>query len=343
VPLRHLALLLAALLAAGATGCASEPGAAPAGAVAEGPLVVATTTILADLVSQLLGDAGHVESLMGPGQDPHGFSPSARQAERLRRADLVVANGLGLEEGVGDAIAAAEAAGVPVVRVAEEVDVLPPGGESVHDHEDVHDSEDGGDEAEDPEGDDGHDHGEGDPHVWFDPVRTAEGMRAVGAALADLDPAGDWDARTDALVDDLTTLDAEIAELLAPVPERCRQLVTNHDNLGYLAARYDLEVIGTVLPGTSASADPSARAFAELVELLRRTGVPAVFVDTTVATRPAEVLTSEVGRDVAVVELYTDALGEPGSGADTYAGMLTTDARRIADALADCGPRGETP
>lgn len=318
-PLRLLALAVLAGVLAACGASSSEPeDAATDGA--PGPVVVATTTILGDMVGQIVGEEGTVEVLMAPGQDPHGFAPSAQQAERLREADLVVANGLGLEEAARDVLEAAEADGVPVVHVAEAVDPLAPA-ESAAEHEEHADEE--------------HAHEEGDPHVWFDPLRMAEGARVVGGALTDV-AEGDWAARAEEVAADLEDTHEQVAEILAGVPDACRRLVTNHDTLRYLAARYDFEVIGTVIPGTSTAAQPAARDFAALAEVLRETGAPAIFAETTQATRLAEALAEEVGRDIEIVELYTGSLGEPGSGADTYAGMLTTDAQRIADALADC-------
>ena len=336
------ATLVAAMAAVALTACgalAGAPGDTPGSSggssvtTGAGPLVVATTTILGDVVGEVIGGDGRVEVLMSPGQDPHGFSPSAQQAELLRGADLVVANGLGLEAAAMDVIEAAEQDGVPVVRVAEEVDPLGTG-ESADEHAehaggDEHDEEEDHAEA-------GHHHDDGDPHIWFDPLRMADGARVIGQALGELDATGDWDARAERVAASLEATHDEVVDILAAVPPGCRTLVSNHDNLSYLAARYDFEVIGTVLPGTSTAAEPSAQEFARLAEVLRETGTPAIFVETTQTTRLAESLAAEVGRDVAVVELFTDALGEPGSGADTYAGLLTTDARRIADALADC-------
>lgn len=317
---RRLPVLLVALGALLASACSSVSDDA-AGPATNGPLVVVTTTILGDVVGQVVGDDGRVEVLMAPGQDPHGFSPSAQQAQLLREADLVVANGLGLEASAHDVLEAAEDDGVRVLRVAEELDPVTDG------HEDEGGDEDDGD---------GHAHEGGDPHIWFDPLQMADGVRLVGDALAALGVEGNWTARAAEVASDLEAVHEEVATILSAIPDECRQLVTNHDNLGHLAARYDLEVVATVLPGTSTAVDPSAQDFAALADLLRTTGVPAIFAETTQTTRLAESLAADVGRDVAVVELYTDALGPPGSGADTYAGLLTTDARRIADALADC-------
>lgn len=321
---RRLLVLLVALGALLASACSSVSDDA-AGPATDGPLVVVTTTILGDVVGQVVGDDGRVEVLMAPGQDPHGFSPSAQQAQLLREADLVVANGLGLEASAHDVLEAAEDDGVRVLRVAEELDPV---------------TDEQGDEDGDGDGDgddgDGHAHEGGDPHIWFDPLQMADGVRLVGDALAALGVEGNWTARAAEVASDLEAVHEEVATILSAIPDECRQLVTNHDNLGHLAARYDLEVVATVLPGTSTAVDPSAQDFAALADLLRTTGVPAIFAETTQTTRLAESLAADVGRDVAVVELYTDALGPPGSGADTYAGLLTTDAQRIADALADC-------
>ena len=316
-PTRRLGALLAVagLLLA---GCGSDGSASAAGEGA--PLVMATTTILGDLVARIVGDQARVEVLMGPGADPHTFSPSAQQAARLREADLVVANGLGLESGAEDVIEAAEEDGTTVLHLAEQLDPLA-AGETADEHE--------------SHAEDGHDHEDGDPHVWFDPLRMAEAVGLVADALDGVAD-GDWQSRADALAADLRSLDEQVRDTLSTIPEGCRQLVTNHDNLGYLAARYDLEVVATVLPGTSTGVDPSAQDFAAAVEVVRDTGVPAIFVETTAARRLADALAAEVGRDVAVVELYTDALGEPGSGASTYEGLLATDAQRIAEALEGC-------
>lgn len=319
---RFAGLLVAVVLLA---GCGADGPATPAADTVAAddaqPVVVATTTILGDLVGRVVGDQARLEVLMAPGQDPHTFSPSAQQAALLREADLVVANGLGLEAAAGDLIEAAEEDGTRVVHVAEQLDPLAPGetGEEHDDHAD----------------EDGHGHEDGDPHVWFDPLRMADAMGIVADALDEV-AEGDWRTRAEDVADGLRALDEDVASTLATIPTACRKLVTNHDNLGYLAARYDLEVVATVLPGTSTGVDPSAQDFAAAVQVVREAGVPAIFVETTAAARLAEALAAEVGREVEVVELFTDALGEPGSGADTYEGLLTTDAERIADALADC-------
>lgn len=309
-----LLVLATGLTACGASGESTTPG--------SGPHVVATTSILGDVVGDVVGEHAEVQVLIPPGQDPHGFAPSARQAQDLRTADLVVANGLQLEEALLDVLDAAEGDGVPVLRLAEHLDPITPAGAVGDDH---------ADEADD-------DHGPLDPHVWLDPLRMADGARLIAERVeaAGIGDDVDWTARGDDVADDLEDLHDEVATILGPVPDDCRRLVTDHDSLGYFANRYDFDVIGSVIPGTSTQAEPSARDFAALAATLRDAGVMAVFVDVGQSTRLADALANEVGDDVTVVELYTGSLGEPGSGAEDYAGMLTTDARRIADALADC-------
>lgn len=323
------ATLLLATLAALTVGCGGGGGDAPPG-TGTGLRVVATTSILGDVVASIVGEHAEVEVLVPAGVDPHGFSPSARDAARLREADLVVANGLGLEESLQDALAAAEEDGVEVLHVAEEVDPLA-----------VPEGEHGDGQGTHAEGSEGEahddDHGALDPHVWLDPVRMAEAAELIGARLADLAPApagGSWEERGAAYADELRAVDEEIGGLLAGIPPERRLLVTSHDNLRYFAERYDFEVLGAVIPGTSSQSQPSTREVADLAALIERRDVPAIFTDVAGGTgRLAETLAAEAGRDVAVVEVYTDALGQQGSGAESLVELLRTNAERIADAL----------
>ena len=300
--------------------------------------VVATTSILGDIVANLVQDDGEVSVIMPPGADPHSFEPSAADAALLRDADLVIANGLMLEEALVTAVEAAEEEGVRIFELAAKLDPIAFDGDGPHDHDRSHDDEERGHDDEGHDDDDGHAHGPEDPHVWFDPIRMADGVRLIAAEIAAVDdrlePA-EWEARAEAYATELLAVHEEIEALFAAVENR--QLVTNHDALGYLAARYGFEVLGTVIPGATTRAETDPRQFAELIETVEAAQVPAVFAENTDSTRLAEQLASEViGRgdlDVQVVRIYTDALGEPGSGAETYLGLLRTTAERIADAL----------
>jgi zinc/manganese transport system substrate-binding protein len=167
----------------------------------------------------------------------------------------------------------------------------------------------------------------------MDPLRVAEGARMIAAALAEIAPEVDWIARADAYASSLTEADEMIVAVLSGVDEDDRIMVTNHDAFGYFADRYGFEVVGIVIPGGSTLGDPSSRELAELVETMEAEGVTAIFVETTQPSVLAEAVAAELGGDVDVVELYTGSLGEPGSGADTVIGMLTTNADGIAEAL----------
>jgi len=292
-------------------------------------LVVATTTILGDVARNIVGDHARVEVLMPLGADPHGYQPSARQVALLLEADLVVANGLLLEEGLIGVLASAAADGANVLEIGEFLSPLPFGGEGPHHDDDGHHDDDDGHHDDD----DGHGHGEHDPHLWMDPVRMAEAARLIAAELSRIEPGVDWAERADAYADELTAADARIRQILEVIPAGQRKLVTNHEAFAYFAARYGFEVVGVVIPGGSTLADPSSAQLASLVETMREEGVRAIFTETTQSAALAEAVAAELGGEVRVVPLYTGSLGEPGSGADSLIGMLITNAERIAEAL----------
>ncbi len=283
------------------------------------PLVMATTTILGDIVDKAAGDALQVEVLMPIGADPHDFSPSARQASRLREAVLVVANGVGLEEGLSDILAAAEADGVPVIRIGDLLDPQPYVAGSPEEHgEDNHDRET--------------DSRTLDPHVWMDPVRMSAAVEIIAGHLSETagvdvsDSAAVYQGEVLALHDEITTLIDE-------VPVDRRKMVTSHFSYGYYADRYGLEILGTVIPAATTAAEASPAAFAALVDLLEREGVSVIFGSTTESTTLADALAEEVGYQVKVVTLPTGSLGEGGSGAETYLDMMRTSTRLIVENL----------
>jgi len=314
---------------------APEPTSAPTPAPEQPALpplsIVVTTSILGDVVSAITGDDAVVRVLMGPGVDPHVYEASAADAAAMRDADLVIANGLLLEERLVSALEAAEEDGVRVLSVAEQVDPIEFASKDDHGHDHGHSH------SHSHSDDDEHDHGDEDPHFWWDPTRMAMAVELLGAALSDIRPEIDWAARVATYNAELMAVHDEMTTLFATIPDARRRIITNHDSLGYLAARYDFEVIGTVIPGSTTSAATNSRDFARLVDLVVTEGVNVIFAENTDSTILAEQLGSEaVGRGdvtVTVVRLYTDALGEPGSGAETYLGMLRTTARMITEAL----------
>jgi ABC-type Zn uptake system ZnuABC Zn-binding protein ZnuA len=155
----------------------------------------------------------------------------------------------------------------------------------------------------------------------------------IAERLATVAPEIDWAARAATYRQEVLATDAEVERILSTVPADRRTLVTNHDSLGYFADRYGFEVIGTVIPHGGTEAEPSARDIADLVSLLEAEDVAVIFAENIDPSGLAEAVAAEVDHPVEVVELYTDGLGEPGSGADSYVGLLLTDAMLIAEAL----------
>ena len=284
--------------------------------------MVATHSILGDIVESAVvqpdAAAISVDVVIPVGADPHDFSPSAKQAESMEAADLLVTNGLGLEGGLIPVIEAVDGSGTPLFVFADHVRV-----ERRNEGATGGGSDQDDDQSESP-----------DPHVWMNPLQVIEGLDALGAELVDqgTDP-------TEVLLpivaytDELQELDRQIEEIVSALPPERRTLVTNHDSFGYFAERYGFEVLGTVIPSLTTASQTSAAQLEELADLVREAGVPAIFVETTESDRLARALGDEVGGDVQVVELYSGSLGEPGSGADTYVGYMTTNAERIVAAL----------
>jgi len=309
-------------------GCGSDDAAADDGR----PTVVVTTSILGDVVEELVGGAARVEVVMPNGADPHDFQPSAREVNAMRSADALVTNGGGFEAGLEPTIVAAEE-DVPTVHALDHVAVLP-FGEAGHDDEHA-DEEDEAAAAGDEHGH-SHDHGGDDPHFFTDPDRVADAAEGIAEFLADEVPAlatAEVAARAVAYVAELRALAAEVEDTLAPIPADRRVIITNHEVFGYFADRYGFEVVGAVVPGGGTGAEPSAGELDELAHVIEEEGVPAIFADASSPARLAETLAAEVGTDVEVVSLFTEALGADGSGGETYVEMVRTNAERIVEAL----------
>jgi len=317
-------------------GCAGGEGDASPTVADEGQLlVVATTSILGDIAANVAGDEAQIEVLMPPGADPHTFEASALDAALVREADLVLAIGLGIEAPMVSLLDSARAEGVDIVELAPRLDPIAFALAELHDDEDG-DHADEGDDADDA-GEDEHDEqtrAAEDPHVWFDPIRMADGVQLLGEEFERRLGPGAWQERAADYRSELLAVHQEIETLTAAVAPERRVLVTNHDAIGYFASRYDFELAGTIIPGGTTDATPSSAAFAELARLVEDRELPAIFAENTANDTLAQALAREIGRDVEVVTLYSDALGAPGSGAETYLDLLRTNARLIADALA---------
>ena len=298
---RSLAIGAAFVLAVGgvSSALADDPD-------ADAASVVVTTEVLGSVVAELVGDAAEVRVLMSGGVDPHSWQPSARQTEAIFGADLIVANGLDLEERLVAIFERASAEGVPVFEATDHIAVRTLDA-SEHDHETDED------------------HGSDDPHFWLDPLAMRDVVLALEPALQ---AAGvDVGDRAASLADDLESLDAELTDVLAAVSTERRKLVTGHDSLGYFAGRYDFSVVGAVVPGRSTSVEPSARDLADLIAAVRQEGVTAVFTEVGTPQSVARALADDAGAQI--VELQVAELPEDG----TYADLLRTLAQSIAGAL----------
>jgi zinc/manganese transport system substrate-binding protein len=333
---------VAAVVTAGAlvAACGSGDGSSEE---ESGVRIVVTTNVLGDVVAASMPEGITVDVIMPIGADPHDFAPSARQAEAMEQADLLVVNGANFEEGMTDIVESLRNTGTEVFAFADHVDLLEIGA-SMHDHgeedhDEDHGDEDHGEEDHDEDhGDEDHAHeaGSADPHLWTDPDRIAAGVTALVGAVSLLEgvDADAVEASAASYLSSLEELAGAMSETLSVVAQQERVLVTNHEVFAYFAERFDFEVVGAVIPSTSTGAEPSASDLDDLAEIIIDEGVPAVFAETSGSTRLAEVLVDEIGGDVAVIELFTESLGDDGSGAATYLEMMRFNAAAIAGALA---------
>ncbi len=324
-------------------------------AVEGAPVIVVTTNVLGDVVQRVVGDAAEVITIMPVGADPHDFQASAQEVNAMNTADALIVNGAGFEEGLLDVIEGAEGEGVPTFEAISVIDTIEFGeggrgddeghgdedgehSDGEHgDEEDEHsDDDEDSDHSDDEHGDDEHgDHSGADPHFFTDPARMASAVEGIVDFLQGevefADP-GVLDASADAYIAELNELDEAVVALVDLIPEERRVLVTNHEVFGYFAERYGFELVGAVVPGGGTTDSVSAGELAELAELVEAEGVPAIFADTSSSDELVEALASEVG-DVAVVELYSESLGESGSDGATYLEMVLANAERMSSAL----------
>ena len=320
--MRVLAIVLLALaLAVAAIGCGDSDGDDGSGGAQAG--VVATTTIAGDLVRSVGGERVEVDTLVPAGADPHGHEPRPSDAVAISEAEVVVKSGGDLDEWLDDLIENAEgnAAEVTLIESVETIE-----GEA-HAEDEAHEEEEAQDERA------AHDE-EIDPHWWQDPRNAILATEAIRDALTEADPDGGrtYERNARAYVTELRALDEDIRRCMQLVPPEQRKLVTTHDALGYFAERYDVEVIGSVIPSLSTQAQPSAKDVDALVEQIEDEGVEAIFPEAAVSQRLEQAISRESGADVGG-ELWTDSLGGEGSGAETYLEAMRFNANALAEGM----------
>ena len=300
--------------------------AAPVEPKADGVLqVVATHSILGDLVKNVGGDKIALLVLVGAGGDAHTFEPTPQDMEQIAKAGLLFENGLEFEGWLDAAFTASDS---KAQRVAVSAGIEPL---AADEEGEAH----AADEADDHSAEDEDHDGEADPHIWQSVSNWILAAKNVRDALikADAANATTYEANAAAYTAELEKLDADIFAQANALSAAQRILFTSHDALGYFAARYGFEVAGSGLASLSTeAADPSAAEVADLVQAIKAAGVPAVFTENTHNSQLMDQIALEAGVSVAP-ELYTDALGEPGSAGETYLKMMRNNISIIAGAL----------
>ncbi|WP_347755032.1 metal ABC transporter substrate-binding protein [Agrococcus sp. ProA11] len=311
------------LAVAGCAGPVTQDGASEA--TGDGLRIVTTTTQLADVTRELVGDAAEVTSLLQPGGSAHTFDPGPTALEALAAADLLVINGAGLETWLDSTVEASGFDGTTVDTSAD-LDLIAAEDDphEGHDHDDdAHaDDEAHADEATEDADHEGHDHGEFDPHVWTDPANVIVQAEAIRDAVVAADPEADIAASAAAYLEQLAALDEWMRASIEQAPVDERRIVTTHDTFGYLERAFDVQVVGTVLPSLDDSADASAAHIDELVAEIRATGTRVVFSENAIDPQLAATIAREAGVELRQGEdaLAADALGAEGSETGTYIG-----------------------
>lgn len=290
----------------GSAGCGTAPAAEN---VQTGGLkIVATTTIVGDIVHQIAGDQNQVTTLLPIGADPHSFQPTPQDVVRVADAGIIFSNGAGLEEFLQPLLKNAGSQ-AEVVPVSENIQLLNVQGPQTSDHPG------------------------GDPHTWFDPNNVIQWTQVIEEKLSALDPANaqTYAANAQAYRQRLKELDAWIQEQVAQIPAANRQLVSDHTVFTYFAHHYGFTQNGAILPGYSSMAQPSAQELAALEDTIRSLNVKAVFVGETANTSLAERVARDTGTQL--VYLYTGSLSTPDGPAGSYLDLMRYDVSAIVKAL----------
>ncbi len=340
----RLAILLALaslpLVAAACGEDENDPGGSAASS-ADRPVVVATTTQAADLARNVAGDRAEVTSLLAPNADPHAYELRPRDVEALAEASLIVRSGGDLDEWLEEAI---ESSGTDaeVVNLIDSVSTI----EGGHGHEEEGEEHAGEGEGEEPADEqEGEEHAdeEVDPHWWQDPRNAVRAVAAIEAGLAAADPGHDADYAANATrySAEIEALDREVERCWSEVPRQQRKLVTAHDALGYYADRYELEVVGAVIPSLSTEGQASAGEVAELADTIRREKVRVVFAESSVNSKVEQAIARETGAEVGP-PLWADTLGPEGSDGATYLASIASNTEALIEGLsggaASCSP-----
>ncbi len=276
--------------------------------------IVATIGMIGEPLSVIAGEHADVKTLLGEGVDPHLYRPTATDIRKLRRADIIISNGLTLEAQLEQPIEQlSRRAATLAIGEALADDLLLP-----------------------------YDNGPGDPHIWMDPKLWRQALSAAVELIAGRDPAHADQYRRNAAAyfGRLDALEAYADQAMASIPEDARRLVTAHDAFSYFGERFGIEVHG--IQGISTESEAGLLAIEGLVDLLVDKQVPAVFVETSVSDRHVRALIEGAAARGAEVRiggsLFSDAMGAPGTYEGTYIGMIDHNVTTIARALGGVAP-----
>jgi ABC-type Zn uptake system ZnuABC Zn-binding protein ZnuA len=298
---RARSVVTAVVLIAGFVACQS-PISSGGPSPADGALkVVTTTTVFADIARNVGGDRVAVSSIIPAGVGPEDYEPKPDDAKRLSNANLIVSNGVGLDDFLDDLLASASGGATPRLILGDGIPTLTVDGEE-------------------------------NPHFWLDPSLVKQYyLPKIAARLAEIDPAGKstYEANAAAYGNQIDALDAELMAEVEQIPPANRKLVTFHDAFPYFARHFGFELIGVILQNVGQ--EPTAAELAALVHKVKAAGVKAVFSEAQFSPKLSETLAREAGIEKVVTTLYNDSLGPP--PADTYLGMMRWDVDEIVAAL----------
>ena len=279
--------------------------------------VVATTPMIGEFVSQVGGDNINLTVLMPVEADPHTYDPAPQDAGAIADADLVFYTGLKYEPAALVKLLENSACSAEVLaEVGESVFPIEfkEGGHDDHDEEGHDDHDEEGHDDHDEEGHDdhaGHDHGAYDPHFWFDPNRVAYAAEYIESKLVEFDPSNtsEYQAAGKAYVTELKSLVSQVSELISTVPSQNRKLITTHESLGYLEAKFGLEVLSTIIPSVDSANEISPSQLVGVIDIIEDNNIKVIFIEAEAPSVYAETIVAETGIK-AVEGLWVETLKE---------------------------------
>ena len=309
--------------------------------------VLATTPMLGDFVNQIGGENINLTILMPPEADPHTYDPSPQDATKIADADVVFYVGLKYEpSALIKLVENTSNSDSVLVEVGESINPIEFSEEDHDDHDDHKDHDDHDEEGHDDhdeeghddhdeeghEGHEGHDHGAEDPHFWFDPLRVAMAAELMMNQLIELDPSNSEAYKTagDAYISELNELDVTVSALIETVPSKNRKLITTHESLGYLEARYGVEVLTTIIPSLSSADEISPSQLVGVLDLIEDNDIEIIFVESEAPSVYAETIAEEANIKT-VTGLWVETLREN----QVYTDWLTEQVELIVENLVD--------